>query len=242
MSFLIDDLNKRVVLQRNEVVMLDELFERWPNASMRELYYCVGSKGLRAYDIIKEDGENLYCIPYRCELFVTTPKGYRLNFIEIERRCVNIVFKLCDVISIEKQFPDFIISIGDINYFESISIDDYDMEQPTEIVGYWESLDDSISGSNGVFLSDITTLESRTAKAVERKGIKTAQSWENYLSTAVKLAVYCFEQYKKTGKPITKAEYETERKRLGLSSMADKAERAFRRSMPPGVLEKGGQN
>lgn len=71
---------------------------------------------------------------------------------------------------------------------------------------------------------------------------KAVDKWEKYLSTAVRLTIYCLEEYKRTGKPVTQAEYEAERKRLELTSMADRAERAFRKAMPQEVLERGGQN
>lgn len=76
---------------------------------------------------------------------------------------------------------------------------------------------------------------------LEKKSAKTADRWEKHLEVAVKLAVYCMEQYNECGKPITKKQYETELKRQKLTLLSDKADRAFRRSMPYHMLERGGE-
>ena len=81
----------------------------------------------------------------------------------------------------------------------------------------------------------------RVFPMLEKKSAKTAERWEKHLEIAVKLAVYCMEQYNECGKPITKKQYEAELKRQKLTLLSDKADRAFRRSMPYHMLERGGE-
>jgi hypothetical protein len=67
----------------------------------------------------------------------------------------------------------------------------------------------------------------------------TELRWKEQFSVGVAAAVFCLEQYQKTGKPVTKEEYKAALRAQGHDALMVEAEAFFRKLVPPEVLHRG---
>lgn len=77
----------------------------------------------------------------------------------------------------------------------------------------------------------------RSANELRRKNVE--ERWKSQFSIGVAAAVFCLEQQQKTGKPVTRKEYEAALKERGYALLMVEAESLFRKLMPPEVLHRG---
>lgn len=63
--------------------------------------------------------------------------------------------------------------------------------------------------------------------------------WKKQFSAGVAAAVFCLEQYQKTGTPVTRKEYEAALRKRGYESLLIEADALFRQLVPPEVLHRG---
>lgn len=76
-------------------------------------------------------------------------------------------------------------------------------------------------------------------KANEARFAKSEARWKEQFSLGVSAAVFCMEQYAKTGKAIEQKQYEDALKELGCGLLMSEADRIFRKTMPQDVLHRG---
>ena len=76
-------------------------------------------------------------------------------------------------------------------------------------------------------------------KANEKRREKTETRWKEQFSVGIATAVFCFEHYQKTGKPVIRDDYEAALIERGYAPLMIEADTIFRKLMPPEVLHRG---
>lgn len=75
------------------------------------------------------------------------------------------------------------------------------------------------------------------ANEIRRENVE--KRWKEQFSIGVAAAVFCLEQYRKTGKPVLQRDYSAALKERGGASFMIEAEELFRKLMPSEVLHRG---
>lgn len=86
--------------------------------------------------------------------------------------------------------------------------------------------------------------ESRSSKkdmsrANAKRHEKVDTRWKSQFASGIAAAHFCLEQHQKTGKPVTRKEYEAALRKQGYASLMVEADALFRKLMPPEVLHRG---
>lgn len=76
-------------------------------------------------------------------------------------------------------------------------------------------------------------------KPNEKRRERTELRWKKQFSIGVAAAVFCFEHYQKTEKPVTRDEYKAALGERGYGLLMVEADELFRKIMPPEVLHRG---
>jgi hypothetical protein len=76
-------------------------------------------------------------------------------------------------------------------------------------------------------------------RANEKRRENVEKRWKEQFSVGVAAAVFCLEQARKTGKPVTQKEYRAILRERGYDAFMVEAEEIFRKLMPPEALHRG---
>lgn len=76
-------------------------------------------------------------------------------------------------------------------------------------------------------------------RANEKRREKTESRWKEQFSVGIAAAVFCFEHYQKTGKPVTRDDYMTALIERKYASLMIEADTVFHKLMPPEMLHRG---
>jgi len=77
------------------------------------------------------------------------------------------------------------------------------------------------------------------SKANAKRRENTEARWKEQFSVGVAAAVFCLEEFRKTGKPVTQKEYKAALQERGHGAFMIEAEELFRKLMPPEALHRG---
>lgn len=77
------------------------------------------------------------------------------------------------------------------------------------------------------------------SKANEKKRSHTEARWKQQFSSGIAAALFCLEQYQRTGTPVTRKEYAAALRKQEYEPLMVEADGLFRALMPKEILHRG---